>query len=291
LSVRLVAGEVTAAVDPAAGGRLASLVIAGRERLLTDPDPSALLPSITWGSFAMLPWVGRMRGGLLEWRGLSVQLRRDFGAHAIHGTAYDQPWTVLAADERSVELGLRLGPSERWPFAAEARQEIALRPDALGLRIEVRAEEPMPVAAGWHPWFRRTAGEPVVVTVPAPAVLETTDDLIPTGAVVPVDAITDLRGPHAIGERRLDHAYVGVDGPCRLAWTDLELTIEAHPLGSVVVYSPAASICLEPQSSWPDAIRLDALGAPAGLVSLAAGESFALVSRWSWRPLEDRALA
>jgi len=283
LSIRLTSGEVTAAVDPAAGGRLASIVIAGRERLVTEPDPSATLPAITWGSFAMLPWVGRMRGGRLDWRGTSAQLPRDFGAHAIHGTTYDQPWDVLAADERSVDLGCRLGRSERWPFAAEARQRIDLRSDAISLRIEVRAEEPMPVAAGWHPWFRREADEPLIVTVPAPTVLETTDDLIPTGSVIPVDATTDLRGSHEIGDRRLDHAYVGVEGPCLIVWPDLELTIEAQPLGSVVVYSPAGSICLEPESAWPDAIHLDGLGLPAGLVALAAGETFRLETRWSWR--------
>jgi len=288
LSIRLTSGHVTVTVDPAAGGRLASLVIAGRERLVTTPDPSAILPAITWGSFAMLPWVGRMRDGRLDWRGTSAQLPRDFGAHAIHGTAYDQPWEVRAIDESSVDLGFRLGPSVRWPFAAEARRRIGLRSDAVTLQIEVRAEEPMPVAAGWHPWFRREADEPIIVSVPAPTVLETSDDLIPTGALIPVGATTDLRGRHEIGDRRLDHAYVGVEGPCLLAWPDLELTIEARPIGSVVVYSPLGSVCLEPQSAWPDAIRLDGLGAPAGLVSLAAGETFSAETRWSWRASEAR---
>ena len=139
---RLVAGDVSAAVDPLAGGRLASLVVADRERLVTRPDPSALLPAITWGSFAMLPWVGRMRDGLLSWRGRSVQLPRDFGRHAIHGTTYDRPWDVVAATDRSIELGCRLGLSERWPFAAEARQRIALDADGIDLRVEVRARRP-----------------------------------------------------------------------------------------------------------------------------------------------------
>ena len=226
----------------------------------------------------MLPWVGRMRDGSLRWRGRSYQLPRDFGSHAIHGATYDRAWDVLAADDRSVELGCRLGPSERWPFAAEARQRIDLDADGIDLRIEVQAEEAMPFAAGWHPWFSRVGHEPMVVKVPAATVLETGDDLIPTGAVVPVDALTDLRQAEPIGDRRLDHAYVGVDGAPSIAWPDLELAMEARPLGSVVVFTTPSSVCLEPQSAWPDAARLEALGAATGSVALAGRRDG---SRWS----------
>lgn len=280
--VRLVAGDVTLEVDPTAGGRLSSLLIGGRERLITQPDPSAILPEITWGSFAMLPWVGRMRGGRLDWRGVTAQLKRTFGAHAIHGATFDRAWDVLSADDRSVDLGCRLRSTE-WPFGGDARQSIRLTSDGLDCRIEIRATEPMPVAVGWHPWFCRYGSEPMMVTVPAAAVLETTDELIPTGGLRPVDGTTDLRGSPLLGDRRLDHAYVGVTGPCAVAWPDLVLTIDARPVRAVVVYTTPASVCIEPQSAWPDAIRLEEEGVDAGLASLAAGEVFACATRWSWR--------
>lgn len=283
MTIRLRAGDASCAVEPGAGGRLASLIVGGRERLVTTEDPSALLPAVTWGSFAMLPWVGRMRDGRLSWRGTSAQLRRDFGAHAIHGTTYDVAWDVVAAGERSVELGCRLGASERWPFAGEARQRFELHADALELSIEVLAEGPMPVAAGWHPWFRRSGDEPLAVRVPAPAVIETTADLIPTGALLPVDGRCDLRRLVDVMGRQLDDAYVGVEGPSVVAWTDLELTIEAAPLRSVVVYVTPTSVCVEPQTAWPDAIRLAEAGADVGLAALAAGDTFLATSRWSWR--------
>ncbi len=289
--LRLAAGDASASVDPAAGGRLASLVVGGRERLVTQPDASAVLPTITWGSFAMLPWVGRMRDGHLAWRGLVAQLPRDFGDHAIHGATHHLPWDVLEADGHEVELACHLGPSASWPFAAEARQRIALAADAIEQTIEVRADEPMPVAAGWHPWFRREAGERMDVAVPAPSVLETTADLIPTGGVLAVDALTDLRGRGDIGDRRLDHAYVGLEGSSRIAWPDLEIVVEASPLGSVVVFTTPRSVCLEPQSAWPDAIRLDAEGLPTGLVVLETGASFVMTTRWSWRAIGASARA
>lgn len=283
MTVPLAAGDVTAIVDPRAGGRLASLVVAGRERLITEPDPSALCPAVTWGSFAMLPWVGRMRDGRLAWDGTDRTLRRDFGAHAIHGATYDVRWEVVAADDRSVELVRPLGALDRWPFRGEARQAITVSPDRLDLRIEIRAETRMPVGAGWHPWFRRFEGEPVTVTVPAPAVLETTPDMIPTGSVIPLDEMTDLRHAREIGRRRLDHAYVRVDGPATVGWPDLSMTVDAEPLQSVVVYTTPDAVCVEPQSQWPDAIRLAGTGLDSGLVVLEAGDTFRMTSRWSWR--------
>ena len=284
MSVELRAGAASAAVDPTAGGRLASLVAGGRERLITTPDPTSPLPSLSWGSYAMLPWVGRMRDGHLAWRGTEVELPRNFFGHAIHGVGFDRPWDVAAADGRSVELVLRLGRSARWPFAGQARQRFRLSPDAIECRVEIRAEDAMPAAAGWHPWFRRFEGEDVEVSVPAAATLETRPDLIPTGALLAVDGSTDLRAGPVLGDRRLDHAYVDIEGPSVVRWSDLELVIEAEPLRSVVVYTPTHAFCVEPQTAWPDAIRLAGEGLDTGLAALEPGETFVAETRWSWRP-------
>jgi aldose 1-epimerase len=287
VTIELTARDVTATVEPRAGGRLGSLIVAGRERLITEANPDALQPAVTWGSFAMLPWVGRMRAGRLRWDGTDRTLRRDFGRHAIHGATYDVRWDVVTGDDQAVELLHRLGAPARWPFRGEARQWLTLSPDALDMAIEIRADTPMPVGAGWHPWFRRYPGEPITVTVAAPAVLETLPDMIPTGAVIPLTATTDLRRPRDIGRRRLDHAYVRVEGSPTIAWPDLVLTIEAEPVRSVVVHSTPAAVCVEPQSQWPDAIRLAGTGIDTGLVVLAPGETFRMTSRWSWRGRSD----
>jgi aldose 1-epimerase len=231
----------------------------------------------------MLPWAGRMRDGRLAWRGTTVELPRNFFGHAIHGTGFDRTWDVVAADERSVELALRLGPSPRWPFAGEARQVVRLASDAIECRIEIRAGDAMPAAAGWHPWFRRFDEEPVSVAVPGDATLETRPDLIPTGVRQPVDGPTDLRAGPVLGNRRLDHAFVDVAGPSVVRWIDLELAIEAEPLRCVVVYTPADAFCVEPQTAWPDAIRLAGEGLDTGLVALEPGQALLAEMRWSWR--------
>jgi aldose 1-epimerase len=284
--LRLAADGATTDVDPVAGGRLTSLVVGGRERLITREDPSAVLPPISWGSFVMVPWVGRIRNGRLSWRGTSADLPANFGPHAIHGAVFDAEWDVLERGDATAVLHCRLGPSRRWPFDAWAQQTIALRPGVLEQRVEVRAAEPMPAAVGWHPWFRRYEGEPMSVLVPAQAILGTTEGPIPTGAVVPVGGDTDLRDGPELGDRRLDHAFVALDGPCLVTWADLELTIEAEPLRSVVVYTPPTAVCVEPQSAWPDAVRLHAGGLDTGLVEMNPDDPFVAATRWSWRTVE-----
>ncbi|HEX8025738.1 MAG TPA: hypothetical protein VF484_06015, partial [Candidatus Limnocylindrales bacterium] len=92
---RLVADDVTVIVDPEHGGRLASLVVGGRERLIGPPDPAD--GSVRWGSFLMAPWPGRLASGRLRWRGRTIQLERTFGRHAIHGLVHGRPGTVTAA--------------------------------------------------------------------------------------------------------------------------------------------------------------------------------------------------
>lgn len=287
MTVHLTAGSVSAIVDEDRGGRLASLVIRGRERLVTRPRADAAVPAITWGSFPMVPWVGRVRAGRLEWDGQAFDLPRNLGGHAIHGTAFDRPWVIEEMDGRRVALRCRLGDGDGWPFAADVSHVVDLAADAISFRLEVRATLAMPVALGWHPWFARDGDEPILITVPSAQVLETTPDLIPTGTRVSVDGRTDLRHATAIGDRALDHAYVGVAGPARIAWPDLELTIEADPLASVVVHTTPTGFCVEPQTAWPDAVRLAARGLDTGIVTLGALEAFSATSRWTWRGTDD----
>lgn len=287
-TIQLRAGPVTAVVDPNHGGRLASLVIRGRERLITRPDPRADLPAITWGAFPMVPWVGRLRGGHVEWNGASFDVGRNFQGHAIHGTTFDRPWTVVTSDERSARMTCPIGDGDGWPYAADIDHEVEIGDDAIAFRIAVRAATAMPVAVGWHPWFRREDAEPIRVAVPSGQVLETTADLIPTGSTVAVAGPTDLREAVEVGDRTLDHAYVEVSGPSRLSWEDLQLTIHAEPLASVVVHTTPTGVCIEPQTAWPDAIRLDGRGIRTGLVTVPAGETFHAASRWTWRDTGDR---
>jgi len=264
------ADGTTVLVDVEHGGRLASLVIGGRERLLGAAG--APPGSIRWGSFLMAPWPGRLADGRLRWRGRTWQLPRTHGRHAIHGLVHDRPWTVTEASGAGISLEIELGPAG-WPFGGRVRQQITLEPGGLTLDAEIEADKPMPAALGWHPWFDRAGTDPRV-TVTADRVLELAG-MIPTGETIAVAGRTDLRDGPRLGRRRLDDAYTDARSPAVIAWPDLELRLEfGPPVTTVVVHTPAQAFCVEPQTAWPNALGVGAdLARQRGAASLGAGET------------------
>jgi aldose 1-epimerase len=269
----------TATVDPARGGRLASVLVGGRE-LLIGPQ-GADDRSMGWGCYLMAPWPGRLAAGRLLFRGETYQLRRNHGRHAIHGVVFDRPWDAVALGPAEVSLVCSFDPAA-WPFGGAVRQTVALDNGGVTLTAEIVAERPMPAALGWHPWFRRVAQD-ATLRVNADRFLETWQ-MIPTGEVVPVGGRTDLRRGPRLGSRRLDHAYVGVRGPSTIDWPDRTLTIEHEPpLSVVTVFTRPQAICVEPQTAWPNALGLrDDDSRAAGAVTLRAGESLRATMRVGW---------
>jgi aldose 1-epimerase len=256
----LEAGDARAVVSPADGGRLASVVVDGRELLVTA---SADGP-IQWGCYPMAPWAGRVRDGRFTFEGREHALPLGLPPHAIHGVVYDRPWGVDDPTSISIEL------DERWPFRGRVAQRFALDADGLDVTMTLEADEPMPVVLGWHPWFRRTltdGDEPVRLRFAADEMLVRDAQGIPTGARVPPppgpwdDVFTAVRdGP-------------GLDWPGRLR---LEL---ASSCGWWVVYSePGHAICVEPQSGPPDAVNQG----PGAAAIVRPGEPLVHTMRWRW---------
>jgi aldose 1-epimerase len=235
--IRLAAGGAEAAVDPEAGGRLASLVLAGEERLVTEGEGPT-----QWGCFPMAPWAGRVRNGRFRWAGVEHQLPLRKPPHAIHGTVLDRPWDVVRADGRSVALEIDLGPD--WPWPGRAVHEVSVAPNRLDLRLEVHAEgEPFPASCGWHPWFRR----PVALDLDATSLWRRDASGLPTGELVPAP-------PSTAG---LDDCLTGLRRPPHLAWPDgVALDIESNCEQVVVFTQPEHAVCVEPQTGPPDALNL-----------------------------------
>jgi galactose mutarotase-like enzyme len=83
--------------------------------------------------------------------------------------------------------------------------------------------------------------------------------------------------------------YVDVVPPAVVRWSALELAIWfGGPLSVVVIHTPPSAFCVEPQTAWPNAIRLAAAGvAGTGLVRLEPGERLRASSTWRWRELVE----
>ncbi|MEM9713952.1 MAG: aldose 1-epimerase [Actinomycetota bacterium] len=264
--LRSTAGDVELVVLPDVGGKIASLRVAGRELLAAPGGRDA---PRTGGSFLMVPWAGRIRRGRFTFDGVEHRVPVNLGAHAIHGTVLDRPWEVIDDSTLRCEL------DDRWPFAGHVIARWELAPDRLHQSLEVHAAEPMPVAVGWHPWFRRRLddGRPVELVWRPGFVFERDDEGIPTGRTVAVPA-----GPW-------DDCFGGLAGPPLLRWPGaLELEVDSDCPCVVVFDEPADTLCVEPQSAPPDAVNL--VG-PARAPVVEPGEPFVRTTTWTWRPLTD----
>lgn len=279
----LTAGADRACVDVAHGGRLAALVAGGADRLLSA-EQSPAPERVGWGCFLMVPWPGRLAAAAVPWDGAEHPVPVTWGRHAIHGVGLDAAWQVTERSERHVRLACDLADGG-WPLGGVVEQQVELAPGRLTCTAVVTAgTQAMPAALGWHPWFRRPDAGDLVVEVDADAVLVTDDELLPDGRTLPVTGALDLRGGVALGDRRLDHAYVAVREPARVVWPDLELTLDTDlPAPCYVVHTPPFGACVEPQSAWPNALRLDDPRA-AGVRWLAPRTALTAACTWRWSP-------
>src|SRR4029078_5938310 len=118
LVLRLSAGPASLPVDTDQGGRIASLVVAGRELLVT----SGFGP-FGWGSSPMAPFAGRLRNPRLAFAGRTYELPANEAPHALHGLVFERPWETLDHEAAAVTIACELGPP--WPVARRGRQVVA----------------------------------------------------------------------------------------------------------------------------------------------------------------------
>ena len=158
--ITLRSDAVETVLDPEAGGRIASLRVDGLELLVTEG-----WGPVAWGCYPMVPWAGRVRDGLLRWRGESHPLPTHLiPPHAIHGTLLETAWEIVDAGPSSATLAADLGPP--WPFGGRAVHRVIVTSAGLRAELEVHAgSRPMPAIAGWHPWFRRVLRDPAGAAV------------------------------------------------------------------------------------------------------------------------------
>jgi aldose 1-epimerase len=271
--VVLAVDDTRLTIGPAEGGRFTSLVVAGQEILVTEG-----YGPIRWGCYPMAPFAGRIRDGRFRFRGRDIRVPANLPPHAIHGTVFDRAWEIVARSPDRLVLAIDLGPD--WPFAGRVRHEVVLRPDGLEATLTLDADEAMPAALGWHPWFRRrligTIDAPlepsagVELAFSAASMYERDVDGLPSGRQVP-----PTPGPW-------DDAFRGVAAPPRVVWPG-RLSLEMSSSADVwVVYDePVEAICVEPQTALPDAFNLAAARGEEPPVA-APGHPMRATMRWHW---------
>lgn len=253
LTLRSAGWEAT--VRPEVGGSLASLTFDGREVLRTMPEGSA--SPLDAACFPLVPYCNRIRDGRFEWDGQTVQLPANFPPepHSIHGLGWQRAWTVAAGAGFKCALRHSYDGGGAWPWAYDAEQRVRLGSHgcAITLAVTNRGDTAMPCGVGLHPYFRRRPE--TRVRFAATGMLEVGADMIPTGAVGPLDRFADWPERARLPAVTVDHCFTGWSGTAEVADDLGTITIEARGAPFLHLYAPAdgSALCLEPVSHSPDA--------------------------------------
>ncbi len=217
---------------------------------------------------------GRIGGARFRLGGRDYQLSRNEGPNHLHGGSGGlgrRNWQLEPDGTRAVRLSCRLGDGEDgYPGNAEFALEIRLEKGRLIHDMAARVDRPTPISLAQHNYYN-LAGSGTIwghrLRVAARRFTETDDDLIATGAVLPLPADMDFRcGKHLDAGRHagLDvnmvlDAALGRNWPVAvLSHAGLALRLWSDQPG-LQVYTggdlprPGAGICLEPQC-WPGAL-------------------------------------
>jgi aldose 1-epimerase len=266
----LTAGELVVAIAPSVGGSLAAFysmrdgqrhdwLRPASEQALRDCEPEGM------ASFPLVPFCNRIRHGRASCDGKAIVMAPNRGTspHTIHGTAWQQPWSVLRCDGHSATLAFD-DQGTNWPYRFSALQHIALRNDSLTVTMEVenRDTQSMPLGVGHHPYLPHRPGTRLQVDVEQMWLGDA--EVMPTG--LERNAVVEqLCAGVLLADLVLDNNFVGWDHTARVEWpatdgrqTGSALTLRAvSPLDFFVLYSPRADhFCIEPVSNCTDWLNL-----------------------------------
>jgi aldose 1-epimerase len=196
--------------------------------------------------------------------------------HALHGLVVWQSWKLVEAAEARAVLMIDL--VQPWPFGGRVIHTIGLEPSRLTAELRVEAgDRPMPVIAGWHPWFVRVlkdasgsaVGRPLELDLRSGGMLVRGPDHLPTGEVV-----------RTIPPEPWDDCFVDIAAAPRVRWPGvLEARVESDAPFCVVYTEPAEFVCIEPQSGPPNGLN-------SGPYAVAApGLPFQVSMAISWKRL------
>jgi aldose 1-epimerase len=266
--VTLAAGPLVLTLSPRVGGSIASFEFAREDERfpILRGCEGASADVLAAGSFPLVPYVNRIRGGQFRFRDRLVRLAPNMAGDPspLHGQGWLAPWEVVDAGERAAVLGFD-HPGGEWPWAYSAEQRFELREDGLELTLSCtnRSDSPMPCGLGQHPYFH--CGPETRIQTKVSSVWLIDEHVLPTEEV-PAEGRFDLSDARVCG-MGLDHGFGGWSGSARLSDPDwpFELMMRAPDCAFFQLYSPhgGAIFVAEPvthanaalnasESEWPE---------------------------------------
>jgi len=293
------AHHLEVAIAPAIGNMAYEILVRGKNVLWYPYHSPAEIkdnPRFCCVPF-LAPWANRLDGDAYWADGKKYLLnpdlgnvRRDNHQKPIHGLLNFSPlWQVVetGANGKSAWVTSRL---EFWKYPALMAQfpfahtitmtyRVARGEVEVETTLDNHAAEAMPVAAGYHPYFRLpdSPRDQWKVHLAAREHLVLNNLLIPTGETKPVE----FADPHPLKNSQLDDVFSGLvreaDGRARF-WVEggkrERVTVTYGPKYTVaVVYAPPGQefICFEPMSAITNAFNLAHAGVYKDLQSIPGG--------------------
>jgi len=278
------ARQIVVAIAPSAGNLTREMTVKGHNILGPQGIPF------------LAPWANRLDEQAFYANGkryaFDMQLGNVRGPRPIHGFLAAAKWDVVEAkaDAGSAWVTSRLEFFKQpdwmaqFPFAHTISITHRLKDGALDVAVELHnlSAEPMPVAIGFHPYFRVDDAPRDAWTIGVGALTEwlLSPDLIPTGETRPItERFADPRAA-VLRDHSLDHVFADLvrDGSGRalmsVAGPAQRVDVLFGPnYRAVVIYAPKGRdfICFEPMAGITDSMNLAQRGLYKDLQHVAPG--------------------
>jgi aldose 1-epimerase len=263
------------------------------------------------GTFVLWPFPNRVRDKRYTYEGQKYSLedvhRPGGDAALVHGLVFDRPWhytqPVIGPDVVSVTTYIDVNAEspyyEAYPFDSRLSLTYALSGTELSATYQVhnKSARTLPFGFALHPYFSTFADKhDVSISIPAQAVMEADDEMLPTGRIFDVNqvmyAMYDLRKPAPVAYLKLDHVYTRLSKPALSIVDYTKLGMQLHISATddfthQVIFTPEwlPSFCIEYQTCSTDAINLHqqggALREAAHLLEVQPGATYSGTLRYS----------
>lgn len=267
-------------IAPEYGSNLFRFCVGKHDLIYTDHE--LLTKRDFTGTFVLWPFPNRVRDKRYNYQGQRYSLENVYrpGGYPtlIHGLVFDRPWKytqpVIGPDAVSVTTYVDINTESpyypAYPFDSRLSLTYTLSETELTVTYQVhnQSARTLPFGFALHPYFSTFADKhDVSISIPAQAVMEADDEMLPTGRIFDVNkvmyAMYDLREPVPVDFLKLDHVYTRLNKQALSIVDYKTLALQLHISATddfthAVIFTPqqAPSFCIEYQTCSTDAINL-----------------------------------
>lgn len=242
-------------------------------------DPKYSLTSYYTANPILYPIPNRLRNCMYEFKGKKHWQQKKGIPVFLHSLIYDESWKsndpVVSDDGIELETYLVIDENhpvyEGFPFKHTLKIFYKLNDKGFSIRYELinQGNEELPYGISYHTFFSKLGDDDKSrICVPADYMMELTDDLLPTGQLLPVENQNfDLRKPVSVGSLDLDNCFTGMrpDERVFIEYENISLRVymdATDDFTHMQVFTPKGKpfFCVEKQTCSTDAPNLDAQG-------------------------------